>query len=94
MRELFGDRVDSLELTRQSYVERSPGDARDYVAFFEETFGPMVALRGLLAAEPERLAAFDEDFRAFAESANEGLPDGTAEYEYEYLLVVARTHSG
>ncbi len=93
VRRLFGDRVDSLELTRRSYVERSPGDARDYVAFFEETFGPMVALRGLLAEDPGRLAALDEDFRAFAESANSGPPDGPAEYEYEYLLVVARTRS-
>ena len=72
VRELFGDRVDSLELTRQSYVERSPGDARDYVAFFEETFGPMVALRGLLAAEPEQLAALDEDFRGVRRECERG----------------------
>jgi SAM-dependent methyltransferase len=90
VRELFEDRVTSLELTRTSYVERSPGDAGDYVAFFQETFGPLVALRGLLAAEPERLAALDEDFRAFADRANSGPQDGPAEYEYEYLLVVAR----
>jgi SAM-dependent methyltransferase len=90
VRELFGDRVASLELTRRSYVERSPGDADDYVAFFQETFGPLVALRGLLSVEPERLAALDRDFREFAERANSGPPGGPAEYEYEYLLVVAR----
>jgi SAM-dependent methyltransferase len=91
VRELLGDRVESLELTRTSYVERSPGDVGDYVAFFEETFGPLVALRGLLSAEPERLAALDRDFREFAERANSGRPGGQAEYEYGYLLVVART---
>jgi 2-polyprenyl-6-hydroxyphenyl methylase/3-demethylubiquinone-9 3-methyltransferase len=90
VRDLFGDRVESLDLTRTSYVERSPGDAGDYVAFFQETFGPLVALRGLLAAEPERLAALDRDFRKFAERANSGPPGGPAEYEYAYLLVVAR----
>jgi SAM-dependent methyltransferase len=91
VRDLFGDRVESLELTRRSYVERSPGDAGAYVAFFQETFGPLVALRGLLAAEPERLAALDRDFRKFAERANSGPPGGPAEYEYGYLLVIART---
>ena len=90
VRELFGERVASLELTRTSYVERSPGDMDDYVVFFQETFGPLVALRSLLGAEPDRLAALDEDFRAFAERANSGPPDGPAEYEYEYLLVIAR----
>jgi SAM-dependent methyltransferase len=89
VRELFGDRVESLELRRTSYVEHSPGDVGDYVAFFQETFGPLVALRGLLAGEPDRLAALDEDFRAFAERANSGSPDA-AEYEYGYLLVIAR----
>jgi len=91
VRDLFGDRADSLELTRTSYVERSPGDAGDYVAFFAETFGPLVALRELLASEPERLAALDRDFRDFAERANSAADGDPAEYEYEYLLVVART---
>jgi hypothetical protein len=91
VRDLFGDRVDSLELARTSYVERSPGDASDYVAFFAETFGPLVALRALLASEPGRLAALDRDFRDFAERANSAADGDPAEYEYEYLLVVART---
>src|SRR5262245_43261977 len=93
VRELFGDRLAALELTRTSYVERSPGDTDDYVAFFQDTFGPLVGLRGLLGAEPGRLAALDEDFSAFAERANSGPPGGPAQYEYEYLLVVARTRS-
>ena len=91
MRELFGDRVDALELTRTTYVERSPGDAHDYVAFFQEAFGPLVALRGLLGADRERLAALDRDFREFAERANSAAEGEHAEYDYEYLLVVART---
>ena len=88
VRELFGDHVSSLELTRRSYGERSPGSARDYVEFFQETFGPLIAIRGLLADDPERLAALDQDFLEFAERSNTGSEDA-AEYEYGYLLVVA-----
>ena len=89
VRELFGDRVSSLELTRKSYAERSPGGAADYVAIFEETFGPVIALRSLLADDPERLAAFDRDFHDFAVRSNSGSEE-QAEYRYEYLVVVAR----
>ena len=76
VRELFGDRVSSLALTPKSYVEQSPGGPAEYVAFFKETFGPVIALYALLADEPERLAALDRDFRDFADRANSGTPDG------------------
>lgn len=93
VRELFGDRVQSLELTRDHYIERSPGGPDAYADLFRETFGPIVGLRGLLAGEPERLAAYDDDFRAFARRSNVATSDRPAEYRYEYLLVVARTRS-
>jgi SAM-dependent methyltransferase len=90
VRELFGDRVDSLRATRAEYVERA-ATPRDYVRLFEQTFGPLIAVRGLLAGETERAAELDRDLLAFAERANRGSPGGPAEYPYEYLLVVART---
>jgi ubiquinone/menaquinone biosynthesis C-methylase UbiE len=89
VRELFGDRVDSLELTRRSYVERAPS-TKAYVELFKETFGPVVAIRAGLADQPDRLEAFDRDFLDFAITASHGEPDGAAEYRYDYLLVVAR----
>jgi ubiquinone/menaquinone biosynthesis C-methylase UbiE len=89
VRELFGDRVDSLAMTRREYVERA-GSPRDYCTLFGETFGPVAALYASLAEQPERLAALDRDFLQFATRANTGPPDGPAEYVYEYLLVVAR----
>jgi SAM-dependent methyltransferase len=89
VRELFGDRVDSLRATRAEYVERA-ATPHDYVRLFEETFGPLIAIRGLLAGEPERSASLGRDLLEFAERANRGLPGGSAEYHYEYLLVVAR----
>ena len=89
VRELFSDRVFSLELMRRSYRERA-ASPRDYVRLFEDTFGPVIAIRAGLAEQPERAAAFDRDLRAFATHENLGAPGGPAEYAYDYLLVVAR----
>jgi SAM-dependent methyltransferase len=91
VRELFGDRVTALEMTRRQYVERA-ASPRGYCRFFKETFGPAVAIYAGLADQPVRAAALDRDFLAFATRSNRGAPDGPAEYHYEYLLVVARTH--
>jgi ubiquinone/menaquinone biosynthesis C-methylase UbiE len=88
VRELFGDRVRTLAMTRRSYVERA-ADPRAYRELFKQTFGPVVAVYDGLASEPERAAALDRDFLAFAERACRGDGNGRAEYEYEYLLVVA-----
>lgn len=89
VRELFGDRVASLELTRAWYVERAAAP-RAYIELFNETFGPVVAIRASLADRPDRLEAFDRDFLEFATSTNRGEPNGAAEYRYDYLLVIAR----
>jgi ubiquinone/menaquinone biosynthesis C-methylase UbiE len=90
VRELFGERLASLDMTRSTYVERSPGDARAYCDLFKETFGPVVALYESLGAQPDVLEALDRDFLEFAMRADEGRAGGPAEYRYEYLLVVGR----
>jgi ubiquinone/menaquinone biosynthesis C-methylase UbiE len=92
VRELFGKRIASLELTRREYVERA-ASPRDYVELFKQTFGPVVAIYGSLGDEPERATALDRDFLDFASRANSGPPEGPAEYRYEYLLVIARKRS-
>jgi ubiquinone/menaquinone biosynthesis C-methylase UbiE len=89
VRELFGDRVESLEMTRSHYVERADSP-RDYREHFKQTFGPVVGIYASLAEEPGRAAAVDRDFLEFATRANSGPPEGPAEYRYEYLLLVAR----
>lgn len=90
VRALFGDRADSLRMTRGSYVERA-ASPRVYVELFMHTFGPAVAVAASLADDPERAGAFEHDFHLFAERAN-GTPGGApAEYRYDYLLVVVRT---
>jgi ubiquinone/menaquinone biosynthesis C-methylase UbiE len=89
VRELFGDRVRMLEMSRREYVERAetPGAYRD---LFKETFGPAIAIYRGLAHQPERIAALDRDFREFVSRWNRGPGGGPARYVYEYLLVVAR----
>jgi SAM-dependent methyltransferase len=86
VRDLFGDRVEWLELTRRTYVERRPGGPQGYCDFFKETFGPLIAIR----AGAEDPGALDRDLLAYATRANRGAPGGAAEIEYEYLLAVAR----
>jgi SAM-dependent methyltransferase len=90
VRELFGDRVAVLELTRGEYVERAAGPGA-YCELFKEAFGPVVGLYAGLADQPDRRAQLDRDFLDFATRSNRGRPGGPAEYAYEYLLVVART---
>jgi 2-polyprenyl-6-hydroxyphenyl methylase/3-demethylubiquinone-9 3-methyltransferase len=90
VRELFGDRVSSLELSRRPAVEKMAGSVRDYVDFYKETFGPVVAIFGLLAQEPERAEALDREFVELVTRVNRGAPEGPVECHYEYLLVVAR----
>ena len=89
VRELFGDRVESLEMTRRHYVERA-ASPEAYCELFKQTFGPVVGIYASLAEEPERTAAVDRDFLGFATRTNSGPADGPAEYRYEYLLVVGR----
>ena len=89
VRELLGDGMESLEMTRKEYVERadSPSGYRDFV---KATFGPVIAIYASLAGDPERAVALDGDFLEFVTRANQGSPGGPAELHYEYLLVVGR----
>jgi ubiquinone/menaquinone biosynthesis C-methylase UbiE len=88
VRELFGDALDALELSRREYVERA-ATPRAYCDFFWETFGPAIAIRASLADRPGAVESLERAFLEFAERANIGAPGVPAEYRYEYLLVVA-----
>lgn len=85
VRDLLGDEVESLEVTRATYVERA-ASPEAYCALYRETFGPIVAISTGLADRPEQLEAFERDFLRFATDEQRG----PAEYHYEYALVVAR----
>ncbi len=89
VRELFGDKVESLTTARKEYVERADSPSA-YREFVKATFGPVIAIYANLAGDPERATALDGDFLEFVTHANQGPPEGPAELHYEYLLVVAR----
>ena len=89
VRELFGDRVESLDLRPGSYVERA-ASPEAYVELFKRTFGPVVAAYEGLVDDPERHAALDRDFLEFATRVNTGPDEGPAEYRYDYVTVLAR----
>jgi len=93
VRELFGDGLGSLEMTRSEYVERAESP-RDYRELFKQTFGPVVASYASLADDPDRAAALDRDLLDFATRSNRGASGGPAEYPYEYLLVLAQKGDG
>ncbi|HET8757357.1 MAG TPA: methyltransferase domain-containing protein, partial [Solirubrobacteraceae bacterium] len=89
VRELFGDDVAALEMTRDTYVEVLPGGPAGYCDYYKRTFGPVVATYAAISDPGER-AALDRAFLEFATRANEGPPGGAAQLRFEYLLVVAR----
>ncbi len=88
VRELFGDGVESLEMTRHTYVERLSSPA-GYRALLKRTFGPIVAIYEALGDDDEARMALDRALMDFAAAANRGSAGGPAEYPYEYLLVLA-----
>lgn len=89
VRELFGDRVTSLELRRQTVLMDhcpSPVEFREY---WKRNYGPTIAAYKFNAAQPERVADLDRDFLAFLQKWNQSAEDGQTAYHAEYLLVTA-----
>src|SRR5919108_5937594 len=77
VRELFGDRLSALEMTRRHYVERRPGGAHGFLDFYKETFGPVVATYATL--DDDGRATLDAEALEFVERWNTGAPGGPAE---------------
>jgi ubiquinone/menaquinone biosynthesis C-methylase UbiE len=89
VRELFGDRVSSLEASERELVETVPGTPAEYCDFYKQTFGPVIAAFASVENDPDRSAALDREFLEFATNANAGPPEGPTELRFEYLLILA-----
>jgi SAM-dependent methyltransferase len=90
VRALLGDRVSSLEMTREVVVVDQFRTPEGLVAFYCANFGPTILAGGRVDGEPERRAAFDAALLDFARRTNLAAAGEPARYEFEYLLVLAR----
>src|SRR5688572_19786044 len=79
VRELFGDRVASLEARRRELVETVPGTPADFCDFYKQNFGPVIAAFASVANDRERSDALQREFLNFVKQANAGPPDGPTE---------------
>ena len=86
VRELLGDRVSDLTMTRRSLKVDSFGSPSEFREYFKDRYGPTIAVYRFNAEDPERCAALDRDLDALAERFSS--PDGSM--EWEYLLVTAK----
>lgn len=92
LRDLFGDRVETLEVTEHVLVVGHFADPAALCDFYRATFGPTIAAYAALAGDEDRTAALDHDFLNFATRLDRGRP-GDTRYHYEYVLAVARTRT-
>ena len=89
VRELFGDRVRSLEISRQALTIDHFDTPEQLCELYQATFPPTVATYAAIAHDPDQVAALDHDFLDFARRRNLGQPGGPARYEYSYVRVIA-----
>jgi SAM-dependent methyltransferase len=90
VRELFGDRVEALDITRKKLLWDGFADPVDFCRFMKANHPLVVGVYEHLADEPARVATADRDLAEAATRWNHGGADGPAMYEIEYLLIVAR----
>lgn len=91
VRELLGAGATEIRTAVESLPWGPFPEPRDLAEYYKAHFGPVIATYAHIANDPERTAALDEDFLAYAQHANKSAPGKPAVFELEYLLVVART---
>ena len=85
LRELFGDRIDSLRTERRSFILRYPS-ARYFVDFFRTYYGPMY--KSFETLDEEGRESLEGDLIELVERFNRS-GDETAVFPSDYLEVVA-----
>lgn len=93
VKNLFGDRLQALEMTRNEYCETATS-SRAYFELFRDAFGPMVAIYAGLRDQAARIAELDAAFLRFIARWNRAASEGPVRIGYEYLLVLARKQIG
>jgi SAM-dependent methyltransferase len=90
VREMFGDRLASLELRRERFVMGRFADPAAFRDFLKVNHPMVVALYRDLADEPARVAALDRELLDAATRARHGSVEGPHGYDTEFLVIVAR----
>lgn len=85
---LFGDRVSSLQMARQTVRMDHCDDPLQFREYWKRNYGPTISAYQFNAESPERVAALDEDFLDFLATWRRDDASG-AYWEAEYLLVTA-----
>ncbi|MCW2963288.1 MAG: hypothetical protein JWO17_540 [Actinomycetia bacterium] len=88
VRELFGDRVESLDMTRKKLLIDRFAEPADLCRYMKANHPLVVGLYKHVAEEPSRVATLDRELTQVATRWNRGGQDGPALYEFEYLLIV------
>jgi ubiquinone/menaquinone biosynthesis C-methylase UbiE len=90
VREMFGDRLESLDFRRERFVLGRFGDPAEFRDFMKANHPMVVALYRELADEPARVAALDREFLEAATRDRNGSVEAAHGYDSECLLIVAR----
>jgi 2-polyprenyl-6-hydroxyphenyl methylase/3-demethylubiquinone-9 3-methyltransferase len=90
VRQLFGDRVEWLQLTRKQYAFRRFEDPVEFGNFFKNNHPLMVWMYRDLATQPAVVAALDRDLLELVGRSRQGGPGPSQVPNGEYLLIVAR----
>jgi SAM-dependent methyltransferase len=90
VRDLFGNRVTTLDMRRHSVVIDHFADPTEFREFWKRHYGPTIAVYRHNAAHPDRTADLDRDFLQFLTTWNRADAPGRTRYEAGHLLVTAR----
>lgn len=83
--ELFGDRLDDVQLTRAHYPVDCFASGAEFRDFFKATYGPTIAIYRNIAEDPQAVADLDAAIAALPAAQP---VDGVM--RWEYLLMTAR----
>jgi ubiquinone/menaquinone biosynthesis C-methylase UbiE len=89
VRDLFGDRVNSLKMRRQTVLIDHCASAIEFRDYWKRNYGPVITAYRFNEHSPDRLAELDRDFLAFLRRWNQSTEPGRTAYPCEYLLVTA-----
>ena len=89
VRDLLGDRVDDLRLTRATLAVDHFVDGAAFRDYFKANYGPTIATYRAVAEDTDKVAALDEALAALGDSALAERGGGGATMHWEYLLVTA-----